>query len=137
MNIYIGYKYRHNKDKNALKNSLMKISDALSSVGCSSFILERDTYNWCHDHSTPKSILSIFKNMKKADAFFAFVDTEVHSTGLLIESIAARLLGKKVVLALRKGLKGLPFKPFAHHIIEYETPEELYTAIPSSLKSLR
>ena len=75
--------------------------------------------------------------MRKADAFFAFVDTEVHSTGLFIESITARILGKKVVLALRKGLKGLPFKPFAHHVIEYETQEELYNAIPSSLKSLR
>lgn len=138
MNIYIGYKYRSCKDKQALKNTLLTLSDRVHSLGHKTFILERDVYDWCHDYSNlPKSIRSIIKNMKKSDVLLAFVDCDERSIGLLFESLCAKVFGKKVVVAVRKGLKGLPFKNFANEIVEFDSHEELFDTIQGSLKNLK
>ena len=137
MNIYIGYKYRNNKNKPALKETLTNISDCVCSLGHKTFILDRDIYNWKHGRtSTSKSISSILKNMTKSDIFLAFVDCDNNSPGLTFETLCAKTLGKKIIFAIQKGLKALPFKKYAHKTIEFENHEDLIDKIQSSIKSL-
>jgi len=137
MNIYIGYKYRNNENKQGLKEILTKISNSISSLGHKTFILDRDTYDWKHARtSTSKSIASILKNMTKSDAFLAFIDCDSKSTGLMFETLCAKALGKKIIIAIQKGIKALPFKKYAHKTIEFENHNDLIDKIQSSIKSL-
>jgi len=137
MNIYIGYKYRNVEDKQNLKDSLQKISEAISSCGHSVFILGRDKYNWDHD-SVPasKSIIPIIKNIKKSDILFVYVENDKRSTGLTFECICAKILGKKIVIAARTNIKGNFFKKFSNNIIEFFSTEDLVLKIKNSLNSL-
>lgn len=131
MNIYIGYKYRNFKDKEGLKENLSKISDAISSLGHKTFILGRDEFEWNHHGSPSGSIIPIVKNLKNNDVFFAIVECDNRSNGLLFESIFSKLLGKKMILAIKKDLKGKPFKMFARNTIEFDSYEDLVNIIRS------
>ena len=137
MNIYIGYKYRNVEDKQNLKDSLQKISEAISSCGHNVFILGRDKYNWNHD-SVPasQSIIPIIKNIKKSDVLFVYVENDKRSMGLTFEYICAKVLGKKIITAVRMDVKGNLFKKFSNNIIEFFSTEDLVFKIKDSLNSL-
>ena len=133
MNIYIGYKYRNFKEKEALKQTLSEISEAISSLGHKTFILGRDRFNWNHHGSPSKSIVPIIKNIRKNDVFFAVVECDSKSDGLLFESLCSRVFGKKMILAVKKGLVGKPFNKFTKNIIEFENYEDLSNTIRTNL----
>jgi hypothetical protein len=137
MDIYIGYKYRNNKNKQALREMLTKISDSISSLGHKTFILDRDIYNWNHGRTTTsKSVLSILKHMRKSDTFLAIVDCDSKSVGLVFEHLCAKCLGKKITLAIKEGLDKNPFSKFAHKTIVFKDQNDLVDKIQSSIKSL-
>lgn len=125
MKIYIGYKYRNFSDKEALKLSLYKISDILTSMGHKTFILGRDKFNWHHHGSPHNSVYPIIENMFKNDVFLAIVECESKSNGLLFESFCSKIFGKKMILALKKGISGKPFIGFTKNIIEFENYEDI------------
>ena len=129
MNIYIGYKYRNFKDKEGLKNLLARISDGVKTLGHSTFILGRDEFEWNHHGGPSKSIFPIIKNMRKNDVFLAVVECDSRSNGLFFESLCARLFGKKMILAVKKGVPSKPFSYFSHNIIEFENYEDLLSQI--------
>jgi hypothetical protein len=136
MDIYIGYKYRNNKNKEALKEILEKVSDSVSSLGHKTFVLDRDIYKWDHGRSTTsRSILSILKHMRKSDILLAIVDCDTKSMGLMFEHICAKVLGKKIILLVKEGLCEDPFKFFAHDTIKYQNQEDLVTKLQTSFKS--
>lgn len=136
MDIYIGYKYRHNKNREALKEMLEKISDSVSSFGHKTFVLDRDIYKWEHNRSTTsKSIFSILKHMRKSDTLLAIVDCDTKSVGLMFEHLFAKFLGKKIILVIKDGLCEDPFKFFAHDTIKYKDQNDLLTKIQTSFKS--
>jgi len=134
MRVYIGYKYRNFKDKQALRNILERISETITSMGHNTFILGRDEFEWNHHKRPSKSVAPIIKNMRKNDVLFAIIECESKSNGLLIESIFARILGKKVVLAVKKGVSATPFKFFSHNIIEFEDYENLLSLVRNDLQ---
>lgn len=133
MDIYIGYKYRNFKDKEALKEILAKVSDEITSLGHKTFILGRDLFQWKHHSSPSKSIAPIIKNMRKNDVFLAVVECESKSHGLFLESFFARIFGKRMVLAVKKGVSPKPFSYFSHNIIEFENYEDLLIQIKKDL----
>jgi len=133
MNIYIGYKYRNFKEKEALKQTLSELSEVISSLGHKTFILGRDKFNWNHHSSPSKSIVPIIKNIRKNDVFFAVVECDSKSDGLLFESLCSRVFGKKMILAVKKGLVGKPFNKFTKNIIEFENYEDLSNTIRTNL----
>ncbi len=138
MDIYIGYKYRNNKNKEALKEMLSKISDSISSLGHKTFILDRDVYNWKHGrNSTSRSIKSILKHMHKSDTLLAIIDCDSNSTGLIFEHVCAKCLGKKIILAIKEGIDKKPFSSFAHKTIEFKDQSDLIDKIQSSFKSTK
>jgi hypothetical protein len=135
MNIYIGYKYRNFKDKESLKGVLEKVSETITSLGHKTFILGRDEFEWNHHKRPSKSIMPIIKNMRKNDVLFALIECESKSTGLLFETMCAKLMGKKIILALKKGLSGKPFKNYSKKIIEFEDYGDLQRKLVTGLKS--
>lgn len=125
MNIYIGYKYRNFKDKEALKNSLYIISDILTSMGHKTFILGRDEFNWNHHGSPQNSIIPIIKNITKNDIFLAIVECDSESNGLFFESFCSKIFGKKMILAIKNGFNGEPFSKFTKNIVNFENYEDI------------
>ena len=136
MRIYIGYKYRNFKDKEGLKSLLQKISDELSSLGHKTFILGRDEFEWTHHKRPSKSILPIIKNMRKNDVLFAVIECESKSNGLFIESLFATILGKRIILAVKKGINPKPFSYFSKDVIEFENYDNLLVSVKDRFKNL-
>jgi len=136
MRVYIGYKYRNFKDKEGLKVLLQKISDELTSLGHKTFILGRDEFEWTHHKRPSKSILPIIKNMRKNDVLFAVIECESKSNGLFIESLFAAILGKKVILAVKKGVSPKPFSYFSKDMVEFENYNNLLVSVKDRFKDL-
>lgn len=136
MRVYIGYKYRNFKDKEGLKVLLAKVSDELTSLGHKTFILGRDLFQWKHHRSPSKSLKPIMSNMHKNDVFLAIMECDSKSSGLLFESICAKILGKKIILAVKKGINPKPFIYFSKDIIEFENYDNLLVSVKDRFKDL-
>jgi len=136
MRVYIGYKYRNFKDKEELKVLLGRISDELTSLENKTFVLGRDLFQWKHHTSPSKSIKPILSNMHKNDVFLAIIECGNKSSGLLFESFCARILGKKIILAIKKGVNPKPFTYFSKDIIEFENYENLLVSVKERFKDL-
>ncbi len=105
MLVYIAYKYTHIKDKDALKEQLKVISELIRATGNKTFLLLRDVKKWGHEH-TPmfQTVPHIFINILKSDVVFAFISSEVPSSGLGFELLCATLLGKRKLIAVKNGI---------------------------------
>jgi len=136
MRVYIGYKYRNFKDKEELKVLLGRISDELTSLEHKTFVLGRDLFQWKHHTSPSKSIKPILSNMHKNDVFLAIIECGNKSSGLLFESFCAKILGKKIILAIKKGVNPKPFTYFSKDIIEFENYENLLVSVKERFKDL-
>jgi hypothetical protein len=129
MNIYIGYKYRNFKDKAKLKELLIKVSKSLTLLGHKTFILGRDEFRWEHHAPTTKSVTPIIKNLRKNGALLAVIECENKSNGLLFECIFAKLLRKKIVLAVKEGVSPKPFNRFTKKIMRFDDHKDLIKKI--------
>ena len=106
MRIFISYKYSNVKDKNQLKDELLEVSGILESLGHETFMLARDIQNWNNKGHSLHSRFSIpAKEIRKSDGIFVYINSGVLSLGLLFEIHWAKLLGKKINLAMKEGIK--------------------------------
>lgn len=106
MLVYIAYKYTHIKDKEALKEQLKVLADIIRSTRNKTFLLIRDVKKWGHDHSSFfQTVPQICFNIFKSDVVFVFISSEVKSSGMEFEILCARLFGKKVIVAVKDGIK--------------------------------
>lgn len=137
MKIYIGYKYKNNKDKTELQNNLERISKKFEEIGHSCFVLGRDVHGWNINHiSTSKSVSPIISNIRKSDVLFAFIDNQGESLGLRFEALCAKVLGRKIIVAVKSGLSEKFFRTLAGNTLEFESVEELLVKIPGYLQNL-
>lgn len=137
MKIYISYKSRNNPDKKKLKADLMKISNTLEDLGHKTFILERDIKGWKTKHSpVHTNFWPIIKNIFKSDLIFAYITNDNQSKGLFFETVMANLLGKKDILAIRKGIKADFYRKNIKKIIEFETFDNLLKKLPKELSEI-
>jgi hypothetical protein len=137
VNIYIGYKYKNNKDKETLQNNLEKISGSLEGICNKCFVLGRDVHGWHINHvSTTRSITLIISNIKKSEVLFAFIDHRGTSLGLTFEAICAKIFGKTIILAVKNGLPEKFFRSFTSKIIEFENIDDLLSKIPNYFQNL-
>lgn len=137
MNIYIGYKYKNNKDKEALQSNLEKISNKLEETCHKCFVLGRDVHGWHINHiSTSKSISPIISNIRKSDLLFVFIDHPGESLGLRFETLCAKVLGKKIILAVKKNLSEKFFRSLATKTLEFKNIDDLIAKIPTYFQNL-
>jgi hypothetical protein len=124
--IYIGYKYRYLSDKEALKSELQQLSDSFESIGHKVFILGRDVQKWeSHRYSKISTTLQIIKNLKGKDMLFVYLNSKVHSNGLPVEILLAKLYGLQIVIAKHSSITGGLFAKFANKVIDYTDINDL------------
>lgn len=137
MNIFVGYKYKNNKNKEALQNNLEKISNKLEEIHHKCFVLGRDIHGWHINHiSTSKSISPIISNIRKSDLLFAFIDHSGESLGLRFETLCAKVLRKKIILAVKNNLSEKFFRNLATNTLEFENIDDLIAKIPIYFQKL-
>ena len=126
MRIYTAYKYSHIKDKSMIKRDLLKFSDILENKGHTTFMLGRDVQNWNNKaHPVHSKLAKMIKELKEADALYAYINSTVYSSVLLFEITVAKLLGKKIVIALKEGLKAPYFNFLADEVVYFEKLDDL------------
>lgn len=126
MNIYIAYKFTNIDNKQEIRDNVHRLAKIVEEQGHNTFILGRDLQKW-EDYSHPlhHKMKTIFNQIRKADCIVAFVDSEVPSKGLFTELVIGRLLRKKVILAIKNGIKAKQCRAMVSEIVEFEHLEDL------------
>jgi hypothetical protein len=125
MRYYIAYKFL-GSDGEELKEKLNTISSVIEEAGHNPFIFFRDIKKWGAIKMSPDDIInSAFVELKKSDAFFAFVESDEKSEGMLLESGYAKASNKKIILAIKKGINLRFLRSIADTIIEFEDLSDL------------
>jgi hypothetical protein len=128
MNIYIGYKLSNlpEKEKRKLKPLLEKIAETVEKLGFNTFIMGRDVQKWSKEYYPSfKTINQILKNMKRYDILLTFVNSNVRSTGLIFETIFAKMTGKKIYALIQLDKRDKIVEKFAEKIVYFEKNDEL------------
>ncbi|MFA5917300.1 MAG: hypothetical protein WC850_03660 [Candidatus Gracilibacteria bacterium] len=129
MRYYIAYKFT-GSDIKILKNNLDIISNKIKETGNDIFIFFRDIQNRGNIEISINDIVNIdLKELKNSEGFFAFVDNEDKSEGLLIEAGYAKALNKKFILAIKKGIDLRILRTIADEIIEFSDIKDLEVKI--------
>ena len=132
MQVYIGYKFRRNKNKTSLKDTLESISQTLAQLGHTTFILGRDVQKWDkHSISTVHNLKTIFKNLKKSSCIVGFIDADDLSLGLTMEYLAARALRKKIITLIKDDLNDNLYTKRSNAVIHFKNLEDLKQKILS------
>jgi len=78
----------------------------------------------------PKDKKALFfdtlKRLEDTDAIFALIKSDTRSEGMLMEIGHAWGMGKKLIVAINKGVENTHFREFADVVIDFENMEELY-----------
>jgi len=102
MKIFISHKFR-GVNVQDLREKLERISFILEKSGHKTFIYFRDREKW-QKRNFPfgQVILEAFKQIKKCDILFGFIDSQEMSEGMLLEIGFAKALNKKIILLISK-----------------------------------
>jgi hypothetical protein len=123
---YIAYKYSKVEDKNSLKEELLEVSKILKSLGHATFILGRDVQNWNNRvHPIHSKMKRMVAEIKDSECVFAYLNSNVNSFGLLFELHIAKLFGKRIVIASKKGIKVSYLKLLASTHVVFEDFSDL------------
>ena len=133
MRYYIAYKFL-DSEKGSLKSVLTLISSAIEETGNKTFIFFRDAQQWGKIQIPANQvIINAFEELKKCDGFFAFVESDEKSEGLLLEAGYAKALDKRIVLAIKKGINLRFLRAIANEVIEFDNLDELKEKIKETL----
>ncbi len=77
-----------------------------------------------------------FKELDKADMLLALVDSPEKSTGMLLEIGYAKAKGKKIIMAVKKGVNAGTLPEFADEVFEFYKVEDIIKAIEEVLVRL-
>jgi hypothetical protein len=134
MKTYFAYSLSDNKDKEGLKSSLMKISEAFLKKGRETYITWRDIENWEEPGGSRENIAKkALEMIKGSDEVFVFVGSPEKSEGMLIEAGFARGLGKKIILGILKDLEYKFLRTIANEVVEFEDVNELTEKLKNTL----
>ncbi|MBU0534849.1 MAG: nucleoside 2-deoxyribosyltransferase [Patescibacteria group bacterium] len=137
MKFCIIYKYQTTKDKSQLGKELEQLSSLISDLGDNeTFIFDRDVKNWSDvDIPREESSKMMFSRIKQSDGVIAYVSHNEPSEGMAMESGYAKALGKKIILACKKGSSALRVRSICDAYIEFEDMEDLKIQMSDYLKS--
>lgn len=137
MKFCIIYKYQTTEDKSQLGKELEQLSSLISDFGDNeTFIFDRDVKNWSEvDIPREESSKMMFSRIKESDGVIAYVNHDLSSEGMAMESGYAKALGKKIILACKKGTSAQRVRSICDHYIEFEDMEDLKVQLLDYLKS--
>ncbi|NDK08736.1 hypothetical protein EOM39_05860 [Candidatus Gracilibacteria bacterium] len=133
MRYYVAYRHQ-GADIRLLINNLNIISRAIETSGNSTYIFFRDGQKWGEIIIPIRDIMPLaFQELDNSDGLFAFVDNKEKSEGMLIECGYAKAKGKKIVLAIKKGIDLRLLRTIADEIIEFSDISDLEGKISNLL----
>jgi nucleoside 2-deoxyribosyltransferase len=125
MNIFLAYRFS-GKDQDVLEKTLGAIVSALKDLGTGVFcsFWERRFFR---DEKFPEDELVGFdlKEIDKSDEVLVLVDSDEEDAEMLSEVEYAVSHGKKLVLAVKRGLHPAFLKGLTGNILEFESLKEL------------
>jgi nucleoside 2-deoxyribosyltransferase len=137
MKFCIIYKYQSTEDKSQLGKELEQLSSLISDLGDNeTFIFDRDVKNWTDvDIPREESSKMMFSRIRECDGVIAYVNQSELSEGMAMESGFAKALGKKIILACKKGTSAGRVRSICDMYIEFDDIEDLKVKISDYLKS--
>jgi nucleoside 2-deoxyribosyltransferase len=136
MRFYIAYKFL-GADKEKLKATLNNLSSIIEESGHKPYIFFRDAQNWGAIETPVNQILvKAFAELRKSEGFFAFVESEEKSEGMLLEAGYAKAQNKKMILAIKKDINLRFLRSISDEIIEFDTMVDLEKKLKTRLKKL-
>lgn len=125
MKFFISYKFA-GEDPKEIEETLTKISDTLKEAGHTVYFAFMDENLFKKKNFGFKQILfHALKELDKCDGILVFVRSWEKAEGMLIEVGYALEKNKKIILAIKKGIK-LPFtEDVADKKIEFNNEEDL------------
>jgi hypothetical protein len=120
MQVYLAYKYQNHANKRQLQGELEELADIFAKNGHQVFLLGRDIQHWNHNaQSKWSTFVEIWKNIKKYKTLFVYNDSNVHSNGLPLELILAKIFGLQILYSVKKGINNRFYELFANSRIEF------------------
>lgn len=126
MNIYVAYKFSNIENKQGVREDVQNVAALLERAGHNTFILGRDLQKWKnYSHPVHHKMFTIFNQIRKSDCVVAYVNAHVFSRGLFMEMLMAKMLGKKIVLAIRNDVKESFFEKISDEVVRYNSFNDL------------
>ena len=126
MRIYIAYKFSNVENKKGLQYGVQTVAELLEKRGHTTYVLGRDLQKWKDfTHPMHHKMRTIISEIRKADLVFAYVNSDVFSKGLLYELTFAKLFGKRVIMAVKEGVKRPTLSFLANKVVRYASEEDL------------
>lgn len=125
MNILIAYRFT-GEDPVELGETLGKIAGTLRSAGhyvyCS---IEDETWFRAEKRTNGDIMRHAFEQLNNSDIVLAFVRSDEKSEGMLLEVGYAMGKGKRIALALKRGVKTTSIQDMADPVIEFDSVDDL------------
>ena len=131
MKILLSYKFA-DEDIDELQEFIDNIKDSLHGSGHELITTFYDKDMFDKNSSTNRQIMDkALKYLRKSDAHLIIIRSPEKSEGMLIEVGYSYAIRKKMILAIKKGLKTRWVSELVNEIIEFDTLEDLYNKLRS------
>ncbi len=125
MKIFVSYKFA-GEDPEELEKTLNEISGVLKGAGHEVYSASEDENLFAENKFTLKKILNhALEKLDNSDCILVFVRSYEKAEGMLIEIGYALAKGKKIILAIKKGVRLSFAEEIADKVIEFEDINDL------------
>lgn len=125
MKAFISYRFT-GEDPRELNDTLGKMRSVLIEGGHQVFCSFWSEEFFKHNNFTNKQILEYtLEELKKSDAVLVFIKSSEKSEGMLIEVEYALASQKRIILAVKNGVKTTFLHQIANEVIEFESVDDL------------
>lgn len=129
MKIQLAYKFSGEDEKKLVK-TLTRIEKRLKEFGHKVYFACKDEDLFIKENFTPRQILiHALKKLENADCLLVFVKSSEKAEGILIEVGYALAREKRIVLAIKKGVRRYFTESIANQIIEFGDEEDLIKSL--------
>ena len=125
MKIFLSYRFT-GEIKEELEQTIKELCSGIEETGHSIFCSFWKADFYTENNFTNKQILEDALNeMDDCDAYLAFIKSNEKSEGMFIEAGYALSKGKKIIVAIKKGIKTTFLAEIAERLIEFDSLEDL------------
>ncbi len=123
--IFVAYRYR-GENLDILKKTMTAVCDSLNEAGHNHFCTIFEEERFAEEKWTGKQIMKkACKEIDSSDIVLFFVKSEKISQGMLVEFGYSLAKKKKMILAIKKGIKNSIFRRHIDEVIKFENINDL------------
>lgn len=126
MRIFLSYKFT-GENEDELRPIIKNICSSLEKAGHATFCSFWKTAHFKEKNFNHEQILKYaFNELDNCDCLLAFINSPIRSEGMCIEVGYALAKGKKVIAAIKDGVRSPFIESMANYLIEFDGLEDLY-----------